>query len=390
MTKPPRQLYTNLVQSGTVLGEALKGRNFKVLASMLGPAYRGLIQQRGKAASSTQIALDYSAHFDWKYERNQPDLSRLYEIAKSSQWNSTTDLSCSTDIDPFNVETLLLPESFLPTSHLGIFAKLSSKEKLTQQHALMSWLLSQFLHGEQGALFSAAQVTEAVPGLDAKLYGSTQVVDEGRHVEVFHRYVSQKLEKLYEINDNLYVIIDALMSDSRWDVKFLGMQIMVEGLALGAFSTIRQVTREPLLKDMLKYVIADEGRHVHYGVLALRELYTEHLSSREVREREDWAFEVAVLLRNRFLAHEFYDEFYAHAIKRSEWNKLMIESNLMTNFRKTMFKRLIPNLKRIGLLSDRIRPRYAALGLLEYENEKAAPDLTGQDLLEDESPRSKA
>src|SRR5207302_7082044 len=127
----------------------------------------------------------------------------------------------------------------------------------------------------------------------------TQVVDEGRHVEAFHTYLSKKLEKLYEINDNLYVVIDALMTDSRWDLKFLGMQIMIEGLALGAFGTIRQTVNEPLLKDLLKYVITDEARHVHFGVLALKRFYAGEISESEKRQREDWAFEVSLLLKNR-------------------------------------------------------------------------------------------
>src|SRR5215471_16012798 len=135
--------------------------------------------------------------------------------------------------------------------------------------------------------------------MDGKLYGSSQVVDEGRHVEVFHRYLSRKLEKTYQINDNLYVVIDALMRDPRWDIKFLGMQIMIEGLALGAFGVIYQHTAEPLLKALLRGVMRDEVRHVHFGVLALRE-HIAHLSDRERREREDWAFEIAPLLRNRF------------------------------------------------------------------------------------------
>jgi hypothetical protein len=142
-------------------------------------------------------------------------------------------------------------------------------------------MLSQFLHGEQGALLAAAQVTEAVQFFDGKLYGATQVVDEARHVEVFHRYLDTKLEKLYQINDNLFVIIDALMTDGRWDMKFLGMQIMVEGLALGAFGTLYKLTKEPLLKELLKMVIQDEARHVHYGVLALREHFTKQLDERE-------------------------------------------------------------------------------------------------------------
>ena len=151
-------------------------------------------------------------------------------------------------------------------------------------------------------------MTEAVQFFDGKLYGATQVMDEGRHVEVFHRYLDEKLDKLYQINDNLFVIIDALMTDSRWDMKFLGMQIMVEGLALGAFGTLYKLTKEPLLKQLLKMVIQDEARHVHYGVLALREHITKELSESERREREDWAFEVALLMRNRFIAYEVYEE----------------------------------------------------------------------------------
>jgi hypothetical protein len=266
---------------------------------------------------------------------------------------------------------------------MPIWEKLSRKEKSKQVHALAGWMLSQFLHGEQGALFAACQVTTAVPWLEGKLYGSTQVVDEGRHVEVFHGYLTRKLEKLYEINDNLYVIIDALMCDSRWDVKFLGMQIMIEGLALGAFSTLRRVTREPLLKEMLKLVITDEARHVHYGVLAIQEFITQGISERERHEREDWALEVAILLRNRFLGHEFYDEFYGHAMTRKEWDDVVLRSNMMGLFRKTMFKRIIPNLKRIGLLGDRVRPHYEQYGLLAYEHGRAAPELSAQDLLDD-------
>ena len=310
-------------------------------------------------------------------------MAKLYEAAKVSQWNASTDVDWSIDVDPHNPERPLLPDSYVPVKGLPIWEKLSRKEQTTQIHAMTSWMLSQFLHGEQGALFAACQVTTAVPWLDGKLYGSTQVVDEGRHVEVFHGYLTTKLEKLYEINDNLYVIVDALMTDARWDVKFLGMQIMIEGLALGAFSTLRHLTKEPLLKHILKLVITDEARHVHYGVLSIQEFIETGISETERREREDWAFEVALLLRNRFLVHEFYDEYYAHAMSRKQWDELVLRSEMMTLFRNTMFKRIIPNLKRIGLLSDRVRPHYAKSGLLDFEHGRAAPDLTAQDLIDD-------
>jgi hypothetical protein len=216
---------------------------------------------------------------------------------------------------------------------------------------------------------------------DGKLYGATQVVDEGRHVEVFHRYLDQKLNKLYAINDNLFVIIDALMSDSRWDMKFLGMQIMVEGLALGAFGTLYRQTREPLLKELLKRVIRDEARHVHYGVLALREHFTKALSERERREREDWAFEVALLMRNRFMAYEVHEEWFEGRMSRARWREFIQAAPGLHEFRQVMFSRLVPNLREIGLMSPRVIPRYEAAGLMRYYRGAAADRVTAEQLL---------
>jgi len=371
----------NVLQAGPVLRDATASGNLRVLRSLLGPAYRGFVERRGRGVSSSVMSAAYGVDFTWDYARQYPEMARLYETAKTSQWNVTTDIDWTRPVDRLDPAHPLIPDGWMPPSRLPLWRKLTDAQRSEQKHAVLSWLLSQFLHGEQGALFAAAQVTEAVPWLDAKLYGSTQVVDEGRHVEVFHTYLTQKLEKLYTIDDNLYVVIDALMTDSRWDMKFLGMQIMIEGLALGAFGAIRQVTGEPLLKDVLRYVITDEARHVHYGVLALSRYYATGLDARARREREDWAFEVSLLLRNRFLVHEIYEEYYAHAMSRRAWDQLVLESDLMRSFRKTMFKRIIPNLKRIGLLSDRIKPHYERIGLLVYENDLAATELTAADLL---------
>ena len=351
-----------------------------VLRSIGPSGVKGLLLHRGKQGKPTLAKASHSAFFDWSYPAEQPVMRDLYRRAKQNQWDGDKDLAWSTSVDPLNPEVPLIPLGFfspIPLAERGVHLDENEQRKLN--YSVTSWMLSQFLHGEQGALFAAAQVTEAVQFFDGKLYGSTQVVDEGRHVEVFHRYLTEKLQKRYEINDNLYVVIDALMTDSRWDMKFLGMQIMIEGLALGAFGMMQQKTREPLLRQLLTYVIADEARHVHYGVLALSE-YLKSLTEKERQEREDWAFEVSLFLRNRFLAHELYDELYAHRISRAEWARLVEASAMMALFRRTMFQRVVPNLKRIGLLTERVRPRYAALGVLEFENGPAAPDLTEADL----------
>jgi hypothetical protein len=375
------RLLQNLAASGDTFREALRVRNVGVLASLLGPAWRGFVRQQAKGTDATEVDGANPVHFDWTYERDRPDLARLHTSAKRSQWDAEKALDWSRVVDAEDPAADLMPDAFLPFSDLPQFAAATASERARHKRDYMAWTLSQFLHGEQGALFAAAQVTTAVQSLDAKLYGSTQVMDEGRHVEVFHRYLTTKLRKRYEINDNLYVIIDALMTDARWDVKFLGMQILIEGLALGAFGVIRRNTREPLLADLLRLVITDEARHVHFGVLALEHLYTRELGEKELRDRQDWAFEMSLLLRNRFLLQEFYDEHYAHAMTRREWDAHMLASPMMRLFRESMFERIVPNLKRIGLLPDRLRPHYEEIGLLVWERGKAAPELTAEDLL---------
>lgn len=357
-------------------------RDPRVLRSLGPSGIRGLVLLRGKQGRPTKIPATHEAYFDWTYPADQPEMQELYSRAKQGQWNGEVDLPWETSVDPENPEVPLLPASFIDFSileDLGI--KLNPKEQLRLRNSLASWMLSQFLHGEQGALFAAAQVTEAVQFFDGKFYGATQVVDEARHVEVFHRYLDTKLEKLYQINDNLFVIIDALMSDGRWDMKFLGMQIMVEGLALGAFSTLYQQTGEPLLRELLKRVIQDEARHVHYGVVALREHITKELGDSERREREDWAFEVAMLMRNRFMAYEVHEEWFAHKISRAQWRKVVQGAPGMETFRRVMFSRLVPNLREIGLLSPRIQRHYDRVGLSRYFGGRSADKLTAEEML---------
>jgi hypothetical protein len=367
-------------EAAEIFGEM---RDPKVLAA-IGPAgVRGLLFQRGKQGVPTAMPAAHQAHFDWRYPHDNAEMAGLYRRAKEGQWNGDS-LPWHIDVDPLDPEVPLIPRDFINLPKLNTFGvRLDATEELKLSYSLAAWMLSQFLHGEQGALFAAAQVTEAVQFFDGKLYGSTQVMDEGRHVEVFHRYIDTKLNKLYQINDNLYVVIDSLMTDGRWDMKFLGMQIMVEGLALGAFGVIYKQTKEPLLKELLRNVIQDEARHVHYGVVALREQFRDHITERERREREDWAYEVALLMRNRFMAFEVYDEWFAGRLSRAQWRELVGTSAGMADFRDVMFRRLIPNLREIGLMSPRIMPHYERTGLLRYYHGRSADQITGDQILAD-------
>src|SRR3954465_11360523 len=250
------------------------------------------------------------AIFTWDYDRSRPKLGKLYEKAKNAQWNAQTDLPWDTSVDQEEVAI----NNAIQAGGFGQGVDLSgtSLEKWGDEEWLhfavesQNWTLSQFMHGEQGALVCTAKIVETVPWIDAKYYASTQVMDEARHVEVFAKYLDEKLSGHYPINAHLRLLLDDIVQDSRWDMTYLGMQIMVEGLALAAFGFMHQMTTEPLLKQLLRYVMSDEARHVAFGVLSLKEYYTE-LSDAEMQDRVEFAYEAAVRMRDRFLQQEVWD-----------------------------------------------------------------------------------
>jgi hypothetical protein len=360
---------------------ARRVENRRVLVDLAPSVMRGFVMKEGKHGEPVGMRASHDAWFDFRYQGDYPEMYDLYRRAVQNQWDGDTQLDWATDVDPRNPEQPVFPLELVPLAGLAEHGiRLNKDEQLRFVHDFSSWLLSQFMHGEQGALFASAQVTESVRWVDGKFYGATQVMDEARHLEVFLRYLESKLGKLYQVNDNLFTIMDALMRDSRWDMKFLGMQIMVEGLALGAFSMMYQATREPLLKELLRYVIQDEARHVHYGVLALKRHFAE-LSSAELREREDWTFEVACLMRDRFLAHEIYDEWFGQSIDSTNGCRRRPDSPFLKQFRGVRHVQTLFNLEYIGIFSPRIRGHYDKVGLTKYAGGRNASELTAEDLL---------
>ncbi|MGN6694490.1 MAG: ferritin-like domain-containing protein, partial [Aquihabitans sp.] len=251
------------------------------------------------------------AIFTWDYEKGaRPALNKLYEKAKVSMWNGETDLPWDTVVDQEQVardNMALGTFGDIDLSHTP-FAKWTDDDWANLGMEFQNWSLSQFMHGEQGALICTAKIVETVPWIDAKYYASTQVMDEARHVEVFAKYLDTKLNGHYPLNTHLGLLLDDIIEDSRWDMTYLGMQIMVEGLALAAFGFMHQMTTEPLLKKLLRYVMSDEARHVAFGVLSLKEYYAE-LSDAEMLERQEFAFEAAVRMRDRVLQQEVWDRF---------------------------------------------------------------------------------
>ncbi len=314
------------------------------------------------------------AEFTWDYQKGRRErLDRLYEKAKKAQWNATTDLPWETEVDQekvvaMNAEANQDMQHWTNTDLSGTALEgWGEKEWLQLGVENQNWMLSQFLHGEQGALLCTAKIVETVPWIDAKYYAATQVVDEARHVEVFSRYLDEKLSGHYSLNGHLGLLLDDILGDSRWDMTYLGMQIMVEGLALAAFGYIHAMTTEPLLKQLLRYVMADEARHVAFGVISLQELYSQ-LSAAELRERQEFAFEAAVRMKDRMVMQEVWERF---GVPTKDVITILRQAPERDDFQILLFAKIVPNLKKLGLLDAAdgwLRTKFTEMGAIAFED----------------------
>ena len=299
--------------------------------------------------------------FVWDYETADIKLRRLYELGKKLNWNAEIDIDWSIELDRSKTPFV---DEFNPFIGFPEYESLSSEKKVEFDWHRHSWALSQFLHGEQGALLVASQLVSCAPTQDGKFYAASQTFDEARHVEVFGKYVREKIGFMYPINPNLKTLLDKILTDERWDLKFIGMQIIIEGLALAAFTTIQKSVYSPLLREIVSYVIADEARHVSFGVIYLEQVI-KTLSDKEVEERAQFAYEACVIMRDRLFEEEIFEAF---ALDFDRARDQVFHSHVMSEFRNTMFTRIIPNLRKIGLLTDTIRPLFEELGILKFEN----------------------
>src|SRR5689334_5174140 len=306
------------------------------------------------------VPQDFATTFRWEYADGRDALLKLYAKGKQRQWDAETRIDWSLDLDPENPEQL--PDETIPIFGSDVFRRLTAGEKANVRRHFQSWQLSQFLHGEQGALVCTAKIVQQVPMMDAKFYAATQVIDEARHVEAYGRLLHDKFELAYPITPTLKRLLDEVLADSRWDMTYLGMQVLIEGLALAAFASIRDQSQNPLAAAVNAYVMQDEARHVAFGRFALRDYYPQ-LTQAERDEREEFAVEACYLMRDRFLAEEVWETL---GLPVEECVEYVNSSEELRNFRSRLFTRIVPTIKDIGLWGPKIRRAYANMGILGF------------------------
>jgi hypothetical protein len=300
-----------------------------------------------------------AVRFNWEYDNGRTRLLDLYQRGKDKQWDATKRIDWSIPVNPTNV--MEIGEEFCPIYGSPQWEKLNQAERDDLGHHLSAWLFSQFLHGEQGALTVAARIVESVPDMDSKFYAATQTMDEARHVELYARFMREKIGLYYPVNNDLAKLLADALSDSRWDMPYLGMQVLIEGLALAAFGVHRDMSQNDLVTQLLAYVMQDEARHVAFGRLALRDYYKE-LTAAELADREEFIVEGCYLMRNRFNGREVWERMGFNVAECVEYTD---HSPIQQAFRALLFSRIVPCVKDIGLWGPKVQHAYADLGVID-------------------------
>ncbi|GIH27386.1 hypothetical protein Aph01nite_56960 [Acrocarpospora phusangensis] len=318
--------------------------------------------------STWNVGMAGHARFTWEYDDGRDRMLALYQKGKDKQWDSAKRIDWGLEVDPYDV--LGIPDETIAIYDSPLWHRMDEKARKDVRLHGAAWQFSQFLHGEQGAMICSARIVESVPDLDSKFYAATQTMDEARHAETYARFLQEKVGMAYPINEHLKSLLDATLTDSRWDMPYLGMQVLIEGLALAAFGVMRDITTKPLPKQILAYVMQDEARHVAFGRMALRDYYR-GLTDAERREREDFVIEGCWLMRDRLRGREQWE---AQGLSRAETDEAMRcvdESRYLQMFRSLLFSRIVPCVKDIGLWSPRLQQAYLDMGVL---------DMAGQNL----------
>lgn len=314
--------------------------------------------------------------YNWDYSITNDRLERLYELGKQLNWNAEDDLDWDTPVDRTKFIT---DQKYNAFRGFAPYEAMSEEKKIEFDWHMMAQKCSNFLHGEQGAMLVASQLVSCAPTYEAKLYASSQTFDEARHVEVFNKYLRRKIGFMYPISETLKAILDKVLGDERWYLKFIGMQLIIEGLALAAFNTAKMSAVDPLFAQVCHLVIRDEARHVTFGVNFLED-FVKTLPTQEREDAAAIAFDVCVLMRERLITSDVFAQFGWDPEEARKWQ---LDSDVAGNFRNLLFTRVMPNLNRVGLLTDKIRSKYDQLGLLTYST---YPDNHEIDWVELEKP----
>ena len=305
--------------------------------------------------------------FEFDYTVQAEDMRSLYEKAKRDQWNASRDIAWAT---PEPSEGRVLADELVDIHGSPLWERLSEKDRVELNRRITAWRLSVLVYGEQGAMLACSQLVDTVAGADAKFFQATQVRDEARHNEVLERYIQHRLGGLhYPMPENERFLFDAILTDSRWYIKTIALQLVAETFAVSMFRMMQECAVDPLLAEVCGRILQDESRHMGFGMLALPAIVKE-ASAREREEMEDFTCTAVEKVLTGFFPIDVYRDMGFSAAQIAEvqtYRRGVAARNdyavFRKHFRREMHAAMVTNLARIGLLTERVRPRLTALGI---------------------------
>jgi rubrerythrin len=316
-----------------------------------------------------------SAVFEHCFETTDQDMRGLYEKAKRDQWNASQDIDWSQESDP---DRGIVADGLIDIHETKYWDRLSLKQRTELNRHFSAWRISQLMYGEEFAMLICSQLVEMVPGIDAKFFLATQVVDEARHSEVLARYLHDKVEVVYPLAPYLRRLFDSLLEAPQWYLKTVGTQLVAETLAVSLFRMLADSSQDPIICEICQRILSDESRHMGFGMLSLPE-QVEKLSEQERHEAEDFACEGMLSLLQGQFPREAYEAvgFNKNEIEdilhlRRETAQKNEQAMFRQRFKRDFHSALWNNLSRVGLMSERVMERLGTMGISAPQQQTAA------------------
>jgi hypothetical protein len=305
--------------------------------------------------------------FEFDYSVQAEDMRSLYEKAKRDQWNASRDIAWAT---PEPDDGRVLADELIDIHGSPLWEKLSERDRVELNRRITAWRLSVLVYGEQGAMLACSQLVDIVPGTDEKFFQATQVMDEARHNEVLERYIQTRLGGLhYPMPENERFLFDAILTDPRWYIKTIALQLVAETFAVSMFKMMAEAAVDPVLGEVCRRILLDESRHMGFGMLALPKIVREATEG-ERREMEDFTCLAVEKVLTGFFPLEAYQDLGFSPAQIQEVRTYRRDAASRNDyaayrkyFRRDMHTAMVNNLARINLLTERVRPRLAALGV---------------------------
>ena len=267
--------------------------------------------------------------------------------------------------EPFDLtREAVLPLAFFPEFQVPAVQELSESARLRLANECARWMISSLLHGEQAAMSLCTNLCNMLVDPGAQEYASNQAREEARHVTAYSKYIEVRWGTPYRVGDSLGGLLTELVAAPEVYKKLVGMQILVEGLAMGMFAVVNALTLDPVLKRVTQLVMTDEAFHQKFGK-TWAEKTLPHATAEEHRLVEDWAaacFEKLLLnLVNIRERREIYGPFGL------DWRELRdgCERFYGADARReqlkqpgNVFRILAATLVKAGVVSERTRPIY--------------------------------